>query len=557
MIERISRVGASSALFAATLFSLTLLSVHSLSATASATPLGASSATLGDKYAIKAGKVITLTGDAIPDGVIVIEGGRITAVGSADEVKIPWDAEVLDVPNLVAFPGFVEAHTSSGMDRSNETIDTAPFLNIRDSIDPVGFYFEEALRWGITTINVQHGNQCVIGGVGMVVKPYGMTVDELLVRPNSGLKISAAPKSGKSRATQAQALRSVFGDLRMHLETLVKEKRDGDDRARREALYQGRDLTGERGKGRAMTGAAWTVEGLELVPRGEIDEKQEPLLDLVEGNLAVWFYCGAPMDVRLALEVAEENGFLERTTLVLDDSCWKAADLIAEAGVPVVLDSQLVHVERDPVTGDEIETFVPGVFKEAGVTFALASNNPTTESLWYQAAVCVSHGMTRAEAVRAATTIPAGMLGLAGQVGQLSVGAHGNVTLFSGDPLSVSSFVEYVVLDGSLVYDRSKDVRTRYLLPGSTPPGPRGTPGHGRALARRHTRRPGRRHSARHPGRDHPPGRGRSGARGRRHAARVRRQDRRRGRGGQHPRWRPRGGLRTGGSDHPRTGGGG
>lgn len=462
MIERTLRVGALCALFAVTLFSATLLS---------APALGAKPATLGDKYAVKAGKVITMTGDPILNGIIVIEGGRITAVGTVDEVKIPWDAVVLDVPDMVAFPGFVEAHSSNGMDRPNETIDTAPFLNIRDSIDPVGFYFEDSLRWGVTTINVQQGNQCVIGGVGMVVKPFGMTVEELLVRPNSGLKISAAPKSGKSRATQAQALRAAFEDLQRHLETLVKEQRDGDDRARREALYQGRDLDGERGKGRAMTGAAWTVEGLELVPRGEIDEKQEPLLDLVEGNLSVWFYCGAAMDVRLALEVAEENGFLQRTTLVLDDSCWKAADLIAEAGIPVVLDAKLMHVERDPVTGDEIETFVPGVFKEAGVTFALASNNSTTESLWYQAAVCVSHGMTREEALAATTTVPAGMLGLGGQVGELSVGAHGNVLLFSGDPLSVTSFVEYVVLDGSLVYDRSKDVRTRYLLEGVQPEG--------------------------------------------------------------------------------------
>ncbi len=133
MIERFLHVGAC-ALATATLFS--------------APALGAKHATVGDKYAVKAGTVITMAGDPIQDGVIVIEGGRITAVGTADEVKIPWDAEVLDVPDKVAFPGFVEAHSSKGMDRPNETIDTAPFLNIRDSIDPVGFYFEDSLRWG-------------------------------------------------------------------------------------------------------------------------------------------------------------------------------------------------------------------------------------------------------------------------------------------------------------------------------------------------------------------------------------------------------------------------
>lgn len=429
----------------------------------------APSASAGDKYAVKAGTVITMNGDPISNGVIVIEGGRIAAVGGADDVKIPWDAVVLDVPELTAFPGFVEAHTSNGMDRPNENVDVAPFLDIRDSIDPVNFYFEDSLRWGITTINVQHGSDCVIGGVGMVVEPHGMTVEELLVRPASGTKMCASPKDGKSRATQAQALRGAFRDLRRHLEELVQEKRDGLDYAHREALYQGRDLTGERAKGRAMTGAAWTVEGLELVPRGEIDEKQEPLLDIVEGNMPVWFECAQPMDVRVALEIARDNGFLENTTLVLGPACWKAADEIAAAGVPVVLGETLVHTERDPVTEEDVETFVPGVFEEKGIPFALSSRSSTTESLWFQAALCVAHGMTREEALAAVTTAPAAMLGLEDRVGSLKPGADGNVVLFSGDPLSVTSFVEYVVLGGELVYDRSKDVRTRHLLEGVQP----------------------------------------------------------------------------------------
>lgn len=426
-------------------------------------------AVAADKYAVKAGRVITMAGDEIENGVIVMEGGRITAVGSEADVKIPWDAEVLDVPDLVAFPGFVEAHSNRGMDRANENIDVAPFLNIRDSIDPVNFYFQDALRAGVTTINVQQGNNCVVGGQGMVVKPYGMTVEEMLVRPGSGVKMSASPKSGKSRATQTQALRRAFQDLRMYLETTVQQKKDGDDTARREAMYQGRDLDGERAKGKAMGGIGWKVEGLELIPRGELDEKQEPLLDIVEGRVSVYYYCGAPMDVSTALQSARENGFLHRTTLVLNSNCWKAADVIAAAGVPVVLSSSLVHVERDPITGDEIETFVPGVFKEKGVKFSLQSANASTQSLWFQAAMCIGYGMTRQDALEAVTTTPAEMLGLSDRVGSLAAGNDGNVVLFSGDPLSVTSFVEYVVIDGALVYDRSTDVRQKHLLEGERP----------------------------------------------------------------------------------------
>src|SRR5262245_17931127 len=72
------------------------------------------------KPVIEAGRIITQAGPDIENGRIVIAGGRIVAVGKADEVEKPWDATVLGGTAFVAFPGFIEAHTSQGMDRPNE-----------------------------------------------------------------------------------------------------------------------------------------------------------------------------------------------------------------------------------------------------------------------------------------------------------------------------------------------------------------------------------------------------------------------------------------------------
>jgi hypothetical protein len=297
-----------------------------------------------------------------------------------------------------------------------------------------------------------------------------MTVEQMSVRPRSGIVLSASPKSGKSRATQAQALRRTFTGLRTYLEGVVQEKRDGVDYATREARYQGREPSEETARGRPMGGEGWKVDGLELVPRWEIDEKQEPLLRLVEGKIPAFIYCGSPMDVRLALEIAVDNGFLDRTTLVLEHStCWKAADEIAAAGVRVILNATLVSIERDPVSGEEIETFVPGVFAEKGIEFALRSSNASTQSLWYQAAACIGHGMDRDVALAAVTTTPARILGLESRVGTLEQGKDGNVLLFSGDPLSVTSFCEYVFIEGEERYDRSADVRNTHLSTGAQP----------------------------------------------------------------------------------------
>lgn len=423
-----------------------------------------------DKLVIEAGRVITRAGGDITDGRIVIENGRITAIGPADQVEKPWDAPVVGGPELTAFPGFVEAHTFRGMDRPNENVDVAPFLDVRDSVDPIAYFFEDCLRYGITTINVQQGPNCVIGARGMIVRPMGMTIEEMAVRPLYGIKISVAPKQGKSRATQMQTLREAFSDLRRYLEELVRDERDERGFAAREALFQGRDLEGEKAKGREMGGTAWKVEGLELIPRGAIDDKYEPLLDLIEGRYQAFIHCSAPSDVRAALALARENGFLAKTVLVLEEGCWKAADLVAEAGVPVVLDGPLLHVERDPVTGEEIETFVPGVYQEKGVRYALSAEGGA-QTLWYQAALAVGYGLDRETALDAVTRVPAEILGLGNEVGSLEVGKLGNVVLFTGDPLSVTSWVERVVIEGQEVYDRKLDVRNKHLLEGVQPQG--------------------------------------------------------------------------------------
>ncbi|MEL6429125.1 MAG: amidohydrolase family protein [Planctomycetota bacterium] len=423
------------------------------------------------KTAIKAGTVMTLDGDPIENGVIVIEGGRVKAVGAAADIEIPWDATVIDQPDLVAFPGYVEAHVARGIDRANETLDVAPFLDVRDSIDPVNFYFEEALRNGLVAINVSQGVDTVIAGQSRVVQPFGMMVEDMTIKPKSGITMSAAPRRGKTRAIQAQLLRGAFDDLERYLREMVQRRKDGDDFDRREALYQGREIEGEDAEGRALQSEAWSIEGFELVPRGEVDEKRAPLLAVIENRMTAFVYCGSPMDVHTALRVADDNGFTKSTVLYLDASCWKAAERVKSAGVSVILSPSLTHVDRDPITGEEIETFVPKVYHDAGVPFALASTSDAQRSLWFQAAQCVANGVPRAAALAAVTSTPASILGLEERFGAIRPGSDGSVVLLSGDPLSVTSVVQHVVLAGEHVYDRAKDVRVKLLLDGTRPPG--------------------------------------------------------------------------------------
>ena len=76
------------------------------------------------------------------------------------------------------------------------------------------------------------------------------------------------------------------------------------------------------------------------------------------------------------------------------------------------------------------------------------------------------NGIPRSAAL-AAVDRPAAILGLDKRVGKIAPGADGQLVLMNEDPLSVTSVVEHVVVDGKHVYDRSKDVRVRQLLDGT------------------------------------------------------------------------------------------
>ena len=103
--------------------------------------------------------------------------------------------------------------------------------------------------------------------------------------------------------------------------------------------------------------------------------------------------------------------------------------------------------------------------------FALGSTRDAQRSLWFQAAQCVANDIPRAAAIAAATSTPAHILGLDGRFGAIKPGADGSVVLLTGDPLSVTTVVQHVVLGGIHAYDRDEDVRVKLLLDGTRPPG--------------------------------------------------------------------------------------
>ena len=65
--------------------------------------------------AITGGKVLTVSHGTIENGVVLIEGGKISAVGTAASVKVPKGATVVDAKGMTVYPGLIDSETRLGL----------------------------------------------------------------------------------------------------------------------------------------------------------------------------------------------------------------------------------------------------------------------------------------------------------------------------------------------------------------------------------------------------------------------------------------------------------
>jgi imidazolonepropionase-like amidohydrolase len=426
-----------------------------------------------ERLAVKGGKILPVSGPPIDGGVILIRGGKIEAVGK--DVAIPSEAKVIDAAGKVVVPGFIEAHSTRGMDQVNESNPNVPFLSVVDAIDPSQDYFEECRRNGVTTVAIVPGNNTMFGGQAAVIKTAGTYVNEMVVKRGVGIKISLRPPNDRNRMGHLATLRRELDGAKDAVASAkpatastggtVATPGDADDGER--ATQQ------QPGRGRGGRGAA--------APQGPADADtalvREALAKLLKGDFLAFIYCELAMDVPQAIKLVNE--YKLKGVLVLGQDCYKAAKLIAASKLPVVLDPTLVFWETDQRTGEDRQVILPRVYREAGVpvTFQVtggaagslfrAPNLPPTVGtnyLWYQAATAVKYGTPAAEALEAITLRPAKTLGVEKLAGSIEAGKDADLVILTGDPLKLDTWVETTIVAGKVVYERDQDRKLKQLL---------------------------------------------------------------------------------------------
>ena len=393
---------------------------------------------------IRNATVVTVTRGTLPGTDVLLQGGRIAAIGP--NLTAPAGATTIDATGKFLSPGIIDPHSHMMTDATNEgTLSVTSMVRIADVLDPTDLNIYRALAGGTTILNILHGSANTIGGQNAVVKlKWGRPVSEMLfpgampgikfalgenvTRKNSGTVIvqgqPAAPRRyPTTRMGQAEVLRDAFTRARDY-------QREWND-------YRARVARNERNL---------------VAPRRNLE--LEPLVEVLEGRRYVHAHSYRADEILMMLEVADEFGFTVRTLQHALDA-YKVAPEIAQhgAGISTFADMWGYKIEAyDAIPYNAVITM------RAGVLSTLNSDDDgRARRMNIEAAKLVRYGgLTDDEAMSLITINGARQLGIDARVGSIEVGKDADVVLWTAHPLSVYASVVTTFIDGEVFFDRER-----------------------------------------------------------------------------------------------------
>lgn len=392
-------------------------------------------------YAFRGATIIPIEGEPITNGVLLVQYGKILAVGTAGEVAIPADAVVHDVSGKVIMPGMVDTHSHLGGGSGGDgSAPLQPDVRILDAIDVRSDDFKKALAGGITTLNVMPGSGHLLSGQTAYLK----------LRPANTINDMLFCKD---------PLNDICGGMKMANGTnSIRQAPFPGTRAKSAALVRQMYVKAQEYRAKIQAAKGDPAK----MPKRELD--MEALVQVLDGKRIVHHHTHRHDDILTVLRLAKEFGF--RVVLQHVSEAWKVAKEIAEAGAPasiIVLDSPGGKLEAVDIRWEN------GVaLEKAGALVAFHTDDGITDSRLFlrSAAFGVRAGMSRKTALEAMTINGAKMLDLQDRIGSLKPGKDADFIILSGDPLSVYTHVEQTWVEGRKMFDRSNPDDKKYAVGG-------------------------------------------------------------------------------------------
>ena len=395
--------------------------------------------------AIVGGTVVDLVGKApIENAVIVVEGDRIAAIGVADKVNIPEDAEQIDAKGTWLIPGLMNMHIHLGLvlpgkmkaelsDESEAALALRMAANARDS-----------LQAGVTTIRLTgdrgHADLDLMRAInrGQVDGPRIFSAgEELTITAGHGSKLP-----GK-------------------------------------ANYDGPDELVKAARTQISAGAKWLkilISGGIATDGGGLAEAlmtPEEISAVIDAGhrfgVKVTAHSGSPAATQVAvdagLDCVEHGYFLDRPTLkkMKEHGTWLVPTIVvtAPATLPFYerIGSPPWYLERLKSAGKAHWRALEMAIEE-GVNIALGTDqmpaepNDGTTATAREAQYYVEAGMTPLQALRSATIETARLLEAEDEIGSLEAGKYADIVAVDRDPTEDIKALRNIllVMKGGKVY---------------------------------------------------------------------------------------------------------
>ncbi len=375
------------------------------------------------QIAIKAEMIYTVSGAAIPNGVVLVKNGIIENIGAS--LAIPVGYKVYETKVLT--PGFVDARSLVGIsgalniptdqDQLEKSGPIQPDLRAIDAYNPEEKLVKVIRDYGVTTIHTGHGEGALVSGQTMIAKTKEGTVETVTLQPLSMLAMTIGPSvssnftSPGTKAKQVAMIRTELLKAQAHL-----KKQSDKDSTKRPAA----------------------------------DLKLDMLAKLLKGEIKALITANSSVDMMSAMRLAKEFNF----KLVLNGAAeaYRLIPEIKAANAEIILHATMARNGGDMVN---MTMESAAILTKAGITVSIETGYeayvPKTRILLFEAAQAMVFGLSFDEALKTITLNPARLLGIANKVGSIEIGKDADLVLFNGDPFEYLSKVCGVMIDGVMV----------------------------------------------------------------------------------------------------------
>ncbi|MCD9188882.1 MAG: amidohydrolase family protein [Pyrinomonadaceae bacterium] len=415
-------------------------------------------------YAVTNARIVTVSGENIEKGSIVIRDGLIEAVGA--NAKVPADARIFDGSGLTVYPGLIDSLTSVGISapaprsqaggpqpqappaatsNSNYAEGLRPEDMTINDLKAGEAQFEAIRNAGFTTV-LTVGRNGIFNGQSAVINLAGDSVSAMVVKSPFAQHITFTTLRGFG---YPNSLLGTFSALR---QMMLDAQRLQDLQKMYDANPKG-------------------------MKRPDDDKSLEALFPVLNGSMPVVLNANSENEIVRALDLAKE--FKLKAIIAGGQEAWKVADRLKAQNVPVLLSLNFpkrtasASPEADP---ESLETLrlraetpkTAAKLANAGVNFAFQTGGGTTSDFFANASKSVENGLAKDAAIRAMTLNAAQILGLSDRLGTIETGKIANLTVVRGDILGKEKTITHVFVDGKL-FEQKEPPKKPATPSGGTP----------------------------------------------------------------------------------------